>query len=228
MVTWSGLIFLLRKRKICLMLVNCSAHKNVPVLKAIKCVYLPSRATCKTLALWQKKYIQCLKTQTENKRFTKLFNAFTIKQNFLWKHDVETIIYLRRSWNSVTTRTVKNGTRHTWFAHDINKDTYATESSIVQKTWHSSTDFVSRIHLHSLRCADCEFDGRRKNNFCISWQIKMTKSKLQMRLKKLTKNTKRLVSLNESNTALKNVQRFFMKQKDASWSLDNLHEVLCS
>lgn len=68
------------KRKISLMPDNCSVHKDLPVLKAIGCVFHPPNATAK-LQTFDKEIIQCLKVHYRKEYVNKLVS--TNQKNFL-------------------------------------------------------------------------------------------------------------------------------------------------
>ena len=105
-----------QKRKIAMIVDNCTAHPHVRHLKSIELVFLPPNTTSKTQPIDQG-VIQNLKTQYRKKNILRQMSAIDKKTEFSLTV-LDAMRLLKQAWDNVEPKTIQNCFQHANFYHN--------------------------------------------------------------------------------------------------------------
>ena len=106
-----------QKRKIVLLVDNCTAHPNLENLKSIKLVFLPPNATSVLQPLDQG-VIRSLKSHYRKQLLMRILESYEKHNEGVDISLLEAVILLEKSWRQVTSATIRNCFRHAGLSKD--------------------------------------------------------------------------------------------------------------
>jgi hypothetical protein len=219
--------FTKEKRKICLILDNCTAHKDVKAqLKSIKCVFLPPNTTSKIQPCDQG-IIQCLKVHYRKGMIKKIIDCFDKKIPFSMDL-LDAMCYLRKAWSSVSAETIKNCFRHGGFTDEGQSDTQEMKETELEELINEA----EKIGIASAPSFEsyCQIDDKVMTSDVVTDQ-EIIDNLMEKKGTECEGNEEDddpeipPVQSDEAAQALQTVQRFLLQQENADSALNNLDKV---